>query len=92
MGVQISPSEGAILWKEEPTVSIGTFCRELCKNGQTDRFAVWIVDSRLAPPGEYDLTVHLWRRCGLMSNYFDQLLVFCYTRHDLCTQLIVAEG
>jgi len=22
-----------------------TFCRELCKNGCTDRFAVWVVDS-----------------------------------------------
>ena len=27
----------------------------------------------LAPPVEYDWTVHLWRRCGLMSNYFDHL-------------------
>jgi len=30
--------------------------------------------STLAPPGEYDWTVHLQRRCGLMSNYFDYLL------------------
>jgi len=22
-----------------------TFCRELCKNGWTDRFAIWVVDS-----------------------------------------------
>jgi len=40
-----TPSEGAILGKEKPIVSVGTFCRELCKNGPTDRFAVWIVDS-----------------------------------------------
>jgi len=39
------PSEGAILGEEEPIVSIGTFCRELCKNGRTDRFAFRIVDS-----------------------------------------------
>jgi len=39
------PSEGTILGKEEPFVSIGTFRRLLCKNGRTDRFAVWIVDS-----------------------------------------------
>jgi len=31
--------------KEEPIVSIETFCRDLCKNGRTYRFAVWIVDS-----------------------------------------------
>jgi len=29
----------------------------------------------LAPPGEYDWTVHVRRRCGLMSNYFDHLLL-----------------
>jgi len=28
----------------------------------------------LAPPGEYDWTVLVWLRCGLMSNYFDHLL------------------
>jgi len=29
----------------------------------------------LAPPEEYDWTAHVWRRCGLMSNYFDHLLL-----------------
>jgi len=28
----------------------------------------------LAPPGEYNWTAHVRRRCGLMSNYFDHLL------------------
>jgi len=28
----------------------------------------------LAPPGEYECTVHVRRRCSLMSNYFDHLL------------------
>jgi len=27
----------------------------------------------LAPPEEYDWTIHVRRRCGLMSNYFDHL-------------------
>ena len=27
---------------------------------------------------EYDWTVHVWRRCGLMSNYFDHLLTIGY--------------
>ena len=30
----------------------------------------------LAPPGGYDWTVRVWRRCGLMSNYFDHLLLY----------------
>jgi len=30
----------------------------------------------LASPGEYKSTVHVWRRCGLMSNYFYHLLYF----------------
>jgi len=29
----------------------------------------------LAPCGEYDRAVHVQRRCGLMSNYFDRLLL-----------------
>jgi len=33
-------------------------------------------EGTLAPPGEYDWTVRLLRRCGLMSNYFDHLLLF----------------
>ena len=58
-----------------------TLCSELFTNGSTDRFAVSVVDSggpkeeqvqswegTLAPPGEYDVTVRLWRRrrCSLM--------------------------
>jgi len=34
-------------------------------------------EGTLAPPGEYDWIVHLRRRCGLMSNYFDHLLSLC---------------
>jgi len=33
----------------------------------------------LAPSGEYDLTVHVWRQCGLKSNYFDHLLCLCFS-------------
>jgi len=29
----------------------------------------------LAPPGEYDWTVRVRRRCGLMSNYVENLLM-----------------
>jgi len=34
----------------------------------------------LAQPGEYDWTVRMRRRCGLMSNYFDHLFVNWYWR------------
>jgi len=74
------------------------YCRELCKSGWTDRFAVWVVDSigpkeaqvqpytpgganvprfggHIGATGEY---VRLRRRCGPMSNYFDQLLLLLH--------------
>jgi len=148
---------------------LGTFCRELCGNGCTDRFAVWVVDlggpkearvqsysadwvsmhnfnrirqvvpmypttlpwavqkwpnwsicrlgcglvwaegstssiifvrwrqcptwvgtlvprqvGTLAPPGEYDWTLHLQRQCSLMSNYFDHLLLFLLLLFCIC--------
>jgi len=31
--------------KSEIAEVIGTICSELCKNGRTDRFAIWVVDS-----------------------------------------------
>ena len=57
-------------------------------NGWTDRFAVLVVDSGrpkeaqvqsyspVAPMCSHcHWTVHVWRRCGLLSNYFDHLLL-----------------
>jgi len=32
-------------------------------------------EGTLAPVGKYDLTIHLRWRCGLMSNYFNHLLL-----------------
>jgi len=37
--------EGAIFWERVAYCNLETFCRELCRNGWTDRFAVWFVDS-----------------------------------------------
>jgi len=68
--------------KERPTVKHGDWrlsaaSSELCKNGWTNRDAVWGMDSggpreaclrcgcTLAPPNEYDWTVHVRRRCSL---------------------------
>jgi len=38
------PEKGQFWGKGCPLESIGMFCYELCKNGRTDRFAVWVVD------------------------------------------------
>ena len=52
------PYQKGQFWrKEEPIVSIGTFCRELCKNGWTNRFAIWIVD--LGGPKEAEVQLFL---------------------------------
>jgi len=39
------PWEGAILGEGAPIVKYRSFCREMCKNGWTDRFATWVVNS-----------------------------------------------
>jgi len=59
-----------------------------CKNSWTDRDAVWVVDlgwpkepwcirrgCTVAPPGKYDWTVHVQRRCGLLSNYLTTCII-----------------
>jgi len=40
-----------------------------------ERHSTLYMGCTLAPPGEYYWTVRLRRRCGLMSNYFDHLLL-----------------
>jgi len=41
-------------------------------------FGFLYMGCKLAPPEEYDWTVHVRRRCVLMSNYFDHLFLFPY--------------
>jgi len=41
-GAQIPHAEGQLLGERTCPM---TLCHELCKNGSTDRFAVWVVDS-----------------------------------------------
>jgi len=43
-----------------------------------------------APPGEYDWTIQLWRRCSLTSNYFDHLLQV-HTHTHVHTQKLVSN-
>jgi len=35
-----------------------------------------------APPGEYSWSIHVRQRCGLLSNYFDPLLLCCCCRAE----------
>jgi len=77
---------GAILRAGEGR-SIAKLCHELHKNSCTNRDADWNVDlgrpkeacirqdCTLAPPGAHDWTIRVWRRCSLMSNYSDHLLL-----------------
>ena len=69
-----------------PLQSIVTLCRELFKDGWTDRDAVWdlhlggpkqacIRGCSLGPPAKYHWTTYVQRQCGMLSNYFDTLLV-----------------
>jgi len=61
-----------------------SICRLCCGLEWAEGSTSWIVfasrrqcainEGTLAPPGEYDWTVRLRRRCGLTSNYFDHLL------------------
>jgi len=48
--------------------------RSICRLGCGLIFATRQVT--LAPSGEYNWTIRLQQRCGLMSNYFDHLLYF----------------
>jgi len=38
-----------------------------------NHFLAFCMGCILAPPGEYDWTVHVRQRCGHMSNYFERL-------------------
>jgi len=49
-------------------------------------------EGTLASPGEYNWTICLWRRCGLMSNYFDHLLLLgSVTVLGRCSLLLQTE-
>ena len=49
---------GAILGKGAPIVKYRDFCHELCRNGCTDRFAVWVVDSDSGGPKEAQVQLY----------------------------------
>jgi len=43
-------------------------------------FAFLYMGCTLVPSGEYDSTIRVWGRCGLMTNYFHDLF---YSGYDL---------
>ena len=79
MGVRIPIRRGNFLGKGRSLLSIRTLYRELCRNGWTDRFVVWVVDS--GGPSEAQIQsyspgcanvrnfncIHLWRQCAHMG-------------------------
>ena len=48
-------------------------------------------EETLAQPGEYDSTIRLRRRCGLMSNYFDRSLLLLLLLPNFGSVLIDAD-
>jgi len=79
--VHIPPWEGVILETRSPIVKyMYTLCRELSRNGLTDRFAVWVVN--LGGPKEapvqsystYDANVHNFNRIRKMSPMYPNTL------------------
>ena len=86
-GVQISQCEGAIFretnvpgcarWRSAVSCAKWLNRSRYCL-GCGLRWAEWsmcYIEGTLAPPGEYDLTIHVWQWCVISSNYFDHLFV-----------------
>jgi len=75
----IGPHSSYVLLSRIAVQRSSVGCLSVCydhepsKNWWTDRNAVWDLESS-GPKGEYDWTLHVQRRCGLVSNYFVHLL------------------
>jgi len=81
-GVQIAPCQGAIFRGKNMPGHARRHCSQLCKNGSTDRDAVWVVDSGRSKEACIR-SVHLRRRCGLFFVKLLGLLVITFhVRHS----------
>ena len=100
---QIPTREGAILShlrakrgrpRTFPDMSCGRYTQSDSAGGSTGTVRIPIGCTRLgctlAPPGECDGTVRVRRRCGLMSNYFDHLLLLLLARPHRTTYINAA--
>ena len=78
--VQIPAWEGQFSGKGSPIVKYRDILHELCRNGWTDRFVVWVVDSvdwrhefnriqQLAPVCPISIVFARWRQFGYMERH-----------------------
>jgi len=96
-GAQIPCGNGKFWAGRRPIVRYGTLCSELCKMAEPIKMSFgfglgWAqleanirLGFTLAPPGEYHWTVHVLRRCGLLSNYYDHLFLLAFLLTCCCT-------
>jgi len=90
-GFRFLKRDGEFWGKVRPLYSIGTFCRELCKNSWTDRFAIWVVYSGGAnvPDDSLPEAVQKWLNrsifhlgCGLRRDEeTTSLIIFANWHH-----------
>jgi len=69
--VQILHAKGQLLGKGNVWECPTRPCRELCKNGWTDRFVVWFVDSVGREESTSSVVVARWRQCALTGGHID---------------------
>ena len=70
MWVWTAPSKGTIFREGNARAYLTTLCRELCKNGLTDRDDVWVVDSGEPKEACVIWDTH-WRHLNLNLNDVD---------------------
>jgi len=79
MGSRSPNGKGQFWVKGTPIVKYGTFCRELCKSGSTDRFVVWVWEG----PRK-----HMFNRIGQVAPVCTSSILFarwhqCARRHSM---------
>jgi len=73
---------GNFLGKGHPLLSTGTFCRELCRNFWTDRFAVWVVDSGGPKEAQVQSYSPRWRQCAHTGRHIGATLQISLNRRS----------
>jgi len=74
MWVQISHGKGQFLGEGYALTCLKTLLCELCKNGWTDRFAVWVVDSGWANGSTSSIVFIRWHQCALPWGHIGALM------------------
>jgi len=77
-------------WIGSPIVNIDTFCRGLCNNSWTDRFAFCVVD--LWAEGCTSLVVFTrWRQCALMGGHIAVTWRIQLNRPSMATMRLISN-